>query len=164
MERGERASVGLVELSTALAVVGMQLFARTYPIGTPQHDRPHARLLDRLHVRVPDESGWRSEVPFPNPGDLRSWDAIVKPAGVRIAIEAETRLTDCQELQRRMTQKQRDGGCDRLILPVSDTRPNRAFLRDNRRTLRTDFPVSGSVAPRALEHGRDPGGDAIIVL
>jgi hypothetical protein len=163
MERGERASVGLVEVAAALAVVGMDLSARAYPAGTPQRDRAHARLLERLRVLLPPELGWRAEVPFPNAGDLRSWDAMVKPGDVRVAIEAETRASDCQELQRRMSQKRRDGGCDRLLLLFADTRANRAFVQDNRAALLIDFPVTGTAALRALVAGRDPGGDAIVL-
>ena len=102
-------------------------------------------------------------MPLPGYGELRTWDAMVLPAGKRVAIEAETRVRDGQELQRRLNVKRRNGRVDRLILLLANTRANRAFLPDPG-SLRDPFPVSGPVALRALERGEDPGGDAIIML
>jgi hypothetical protein len=50
-----------------------------------------------------------TEVPLPNPGDRRSWDALVILERARVGIEAETRAIDSQELKRRLTACARGG-------------------------------------------------------
>ena len=82
--------------------------------------------------------------------------------GVVIGIEGETRPTDMQELGRRLALKKRDGGVDRLILVLADTAWCRRLIRLN--DLDAAFPVPGKVALRALGEGRDPGGDAIVLV
>lgn len=164
IERDEDHGVSVVELAQLLAVVGLQLSARAYPHGSPSRDRAHGELLARLRKGLPAGIGWRTEVPLPNPGDLRAWDALVRLDGRRIGIEAETRPRDGQDLQRRLALKRRDGGVDHMILLLADTRSNRAFVREWAETFRADFPLDGRAALEALCAGRDPGGSAIILL
>ncbi len=83
---------------------------------------------------------------------------------LRIGVDAETRARDAQELQRRLTQKQRDGGVDRLILLLADTRHNRAFLRAVGAGFLADFPVSSRHALERLAVSQDPGGNAMVLL
>ena len=97
-------------------------------------------------------------------GDLRTWDATLRHGALLITIEAEARPRDGRELQRRLALKLRDGGIDRLILLLRDTRSNRAFLREFGALLVPDFPVAGAVALAALRAGAAPTGDAIILL
>ena len=84
-------------------------------------------------------------------------------SGVEAIIEAETRIDDVQALERRISAKQRDLGCRRVILLVSDTRHNRAVL-NGVPSLRARFPVSTRACLMALAQGRDPGGDAFVIL
>ena len=144
--------------------MGLDLWTRAYSVAEPQRDAAHARLLERLRSRLPVGLDWWTEVPFPNAGDLRSWDGMVRPQGLRVAVEAETRPGDGQELQRRMARKRRDGEVDRLILLLADTRWNCLLVREYQGQWAADFPVPGRRALRALERGLDPGGDAIILL
>ena len=65
---------------------------------------------------------------------------MVRPARLRVAIEAETRPRDGQELQRRLERKRADGMVDRLILLLSNTRSNRAFVRDFGDSMAAAFP------------------------
>jgi transcriptional regulator with XRE-family HTH domain len=164
LERGEVASPGFVEVAAAYAVVGLDLSVRSYPSGDAHRDRGHAQLLERLRVRLPAGVGWRLEVPFPQHGDLRAWDAVIRLESLLVAVEAETRLRDSQEVQRRLNRKRADGRADRLILLVADTRSNRAFLRSVGDAFMESFPIPGPIALRRLEQGLDPGGDAIIRL
>ena len=105
-----------------------------------------------------------TEVPLPTSGERRAWDALIRFAGVRIGVEAETRVRDSQALQRRLALKRRDGRVEHVILLLGDTRHNRAFVRDAPPGLLVDFPVSGRAALRRLERGEDPGGSAIVLL
>ena len=97
-------------------------------------------------------------------GDMRAWDAKLIGAGVRIGVEAETRLVDAQALTRRLALKRRDGDVDHVILLVADTRGNRAVLRAFADALAADFPVPGARALAALTAGRDPEGSAILLM
>jgi hypothetical protein len=142
----------------------MELSARAYPAGPALRDAAHLALLERLRKWIGAAFTWRTEVPLGPPGDQRAWDAVLTGIGVRIAVEAETRLRDLQALLRRLELKRRDGQVDRLVLLVADTRANRAFLRVASGLLVQSFPVPHAVALAALSDGRDPGGDAIVLL
>jgi transcriptional regulator with XRE-family HTH domain len=164
IERGEAPGVSLVDLARALAIVGLSLQVRAYPEGSALRDSAHLGLLEGLRRCLGPGCTWRTEVPLPNPGDRRAWDALIGLAGIRIGVEAETRVRDAQELQRRLSAKRRDGGVDHVILLLSDTRHNRAFLRAAGPGFRADFPVDGRAALRRLATASDPGGSAIILL
>jgi hypothetical protein len=132
--------------------------------GEPLRDAPQLKVLGRLQERLPQEAGWATEVPLPNPGDQRAWDAVIRVVDVRIGVEAETRGRDSQSLQRKLALKRRDGGVDHVILLMADTRHNRSFLRAAGMGLTQDFPIPGRIALARLEAGQDPGGSAIILL
>jgi len=82
--------------------------------------------------------------------------------GPSIGVEGETRPTDMQELQRRLLLKKRDGRVDRLILVLADTEWCRRLNRLN--DLSETFLMPGKVALKAIADGRDPGGDAIVLI
>jgi hypothetical protein len=88
---------------------------------------------------------------------------VIDGAGFRAMVEAETRLNDLQATERRARGKQRDLGLDRLILLVADTRHNRAVLEAHPELFER-YPISTRACLLALRDGRDPGGDAIVVL
>lgn len=98
------------------------------------------------------------------PGDLRAWDAALNNTECEIGVDAETRLRDFQVVDRRIMLKLRDSGYRRAILLLSPTRANRDALREHRQLLSANYPVTGRVALAALRAGRDPGGNAIIVV
>jgi len=164
LERGEAPSIPLPLLARALAVVGCDLHVRGYPAGSPVRDRAHLALLERLHRNIAGSVRWSTEVPFPNAGDRRAWDAIARIASIRVGIEAETRARDSQDLQRRLATKQRDGLVDHVILLLADTRHNRAFIAAAGEGFRAAFPIDGRTALERLKIGLDPGGNAIILL
>jgi hypothetical protein len=146
------------------AVVGLELAVRLYPRGEPIRDAAHLRLLERLRARIGPMWRWRTEVPLPLPGDRRAWDAVVSRAGIVIAIEAETKLTDIQALERRLALKRRDGGIDRVVLLVARTARNQEAIRAAGAGLIAAFPIRARTVLRALEEGDDIGGCAVVVL
>ncbi len=164
IERGLAPTVSLLTLARLLAVVGLELGAKAYPGGQPLRDSAHLALLERLRSRVSSRLTWRTEVVLPIPGDRRAWDACIFLRPGTIGVEAETRPRDLQELQRRLSLKKRDGGVERVILLLANTRWNRALVRDNRERLTVEFPIAADRALAALAAGRDPGGDACILL
>jgi transcriptional regulator with XRE-family HTH domain len=162
IERGRYLRASIETLGRLCAVVGLDLSIRAFPGGQPLRDRAHIELLDRFRRAVGPGWAWTSEAPLPIPGDKRAWDRVLKGAGLRIGVEGETRPTDMQDLGRRLALKKRDGGVQRLILVLADTTWCRRLVRLN--DLDAAFPVPGKVALRALAEGRDPGGDAIVLI
>lgn len=157
-------SVPILDYVAAAAAVGLDVSIRVYPVGPPLRDRAHAVLLERLRARLDATLRWRTEVPLPNSGDMRAWDAAIEGPGFAIGVEAETRVRDGQEIERRLSTKQRDGGMDHVILLLADTRSNRQFVRDRRASLEAKFPVSARKALAALADGRSPGGNSLVLL
>ena len=164
LELGQVPGASLPVLSAALAVVGLDLSVRTYPGGRVHRTAGHARLLERLRVELAPSAGWRTEVPFPNAGDRRAWDALIGIADVRIGVEAETRARDEQEIERRLALKRRDGRVYHVILLLANTQGNRLFVRAIGAGFRSAFPMDGKVMLARLRAGLDPQGSAIILL
>jgi hypothetical protein len=163
VERGLANHVGLTDLATMLSVVGLDLSARAYPGGQPLRDEGHRLLLDRFRAMLPAGTPWRTEVPLPGPGDQRAWDAAIELWRLRVGVEAESRPTDLQELGRRLGLKWRDGGMDRMVLVLADTRANRAFLCQAGDSLRAMFPLQGRAAVAALRQAEDPSCNLLLL-
>jgi len=97
-------------------------------------------------------------------GDLRAWDAVIDGAEGPIAVEAETRLSDLQALDRKIALKRRDSRIDIAILLVNDTAANRRILKTHRETLRAGFPLDGREILAALRAGNRPTASGVVVL
>lgn len=163
IERGLVPTVGVIELARLLAVLGRDLSMKVYPGGNALRDSAHLELVGRLTRRVPAGVRWRTEVAIEGSTDRRAWDLVIylrPPVGV----EAENRVRDLQDLERRVALKKRDSGMGRVILLLRDTRWNRGILAAHRDRLRRSFPITSATALAAIEAGRDPGGDAIVLL
>jgi transcriptional regulator with XRE-family HTH domain len=162
IERAEAEWVSVVTLARLCAIVGLDLAVRAYPGGVPLRDARHARLLEKQRSKLHPSLGWALEVPLPNPGDQRAWDAMIRGAGWRYGVECELNPIDGQTLMRRITLKQRDGMVDGVNLLLPDTRQVRLFNREYAAALKDMFPVPSSIALAQLAAGKDPGGSAII--
>ena len=101
---------------------------------------------------------------MPDRGDLRGWDGVVVAEGWADPVEAETRPTDMQALQRRLALKLRDSGFTEVILLILDSRHNRGLIREYRTLLSDTFPVPGYRALELLGAGVAPGGSSIVLL
>lgn len=164
LERGEVLSPSTDFLASCCAVVGLELALRTYPRGDPLRDRGQRALLDRLRRVIHPGLVWRTEVPLPIEGDLRAWDSEVRGRGWLMHVEAETRLSDGQALERRVALKIRDGGPGHVMLLVADTRANRSAIAALRSGLRETFPLDSRAVLAALRQGRDPGASGLVIL
>ena len=162
VERGTYPTAPLGTFVRVATALGLDLSVRTFPGGEPIRDKAQVALLERFRKAVGESWQWAAEVPLPILGDRRAWDRTMRRHGTLIGVEGETRPTDMQELQRRLAIKKRDGQVDRLILVLADTEWCRRLIRLN--DVETSFPVPGRVALRALAEGRDPGGDAVVLL
>jgi transcriptional regulator with XRE-family HTH domain len=163
IERGDVIGVSLGMLVQIAAVVGLDLPARTFPGPDPLRDAGQIALIERLRARLGPGLRLRIEVPLPAPS-LRAWDGVIESKQDSRAVEAETGITDLQDLDRRVHLKMRDGNVDGVILLVADTRRNRAALRSTPPSWRESFALDGARALRDLGEGRLPAGSALIVL
>ncbi|HEX8938865.1 MAG TPA: helix-turn-helix domain-containing protein [Candidatus Limnocylindrales bacterium] len=164
VERAAAREASLRSLMILAGVVGLELSVRAYPAGPPVRDAGQLALLGRLRARLPASARWSDEVPLPVEGDRRAWDAVITLDGVRVAVEAETRLLDVQAVRRRLNLKLRDDpSVGRLVLLIPATRTNRATLRTVG-GLGPDFPLPSAVALRSLAAGRPPDANATVFL
>jgi transcriptional regulator with XRE-family HTH domain len=162
-ERGEPAALTLDLAARIAPVVGLQLAASLHPNGDPVRDRAQLALLERFRKRLHPSLSWRTEVPMPIVGDMRAADGLVGGHFGAILVEAETRVTDCQAVERKASLKQRDLGADRLILVFADTPNNRSVLALHPK-LRDRFPVRMRGCLAALARGDNSGGDCLVLL
>ena len=79
-----------------------------------------------------------------------------------MGVEAETRLTDVQAVDRRIGVKCRDSGIPVAILVLADTWTNRLAVRSAGSVLRAFFPLAGIEAARTLRAGALPTVNALI--
>jgi transcriptional regulator with XRE-family HTH domain len=163
IENGLAPHVDLELLSRIASTLGAELSLNVHPIGPPVRDKAHVALLQRFAARLGPGITWRTEVPIPVPGDLRSADGVATGADFDAVVEAETRLGDVQATERRLRSKQRDLGTSRAILLVADTRHDRGVIAALPQ-LRRQFPVGTRAALAALGTGRDPGADCLVIL
>jgi transcriptional regulator with XRE-family HTH domain len=164
IERGLSPDLSVGTAARVFAVLSYELAVRSFPNGDPIRDAAHAALLERLHVLCHHSLVWRTEVPLPIPGDPRAWDATIRGQLFRAGVEGETRFRDLQALDRRLALKERDGGMDRLILVLLDSRANREAVRAHASWVDQRFPVAGNRALQLLAAGLDPGGTCLILL
>jgi transcriptional regulator with XRE-family HTH domain len=169
IEAGVAPHIDLDLLSRIASALGAELSIGVHPIGPPVRDKAHVALLERFAARLGPDVTWQTEVPIPLPGDLRSADGVVgiratAPAwNLEAIVEAETRLHDVQETERKLRAKQRDLGTPRAILLVADTRHNRRVIAAIPEIQR-QFPVGTRSCLAALKAGRDPGADCLVIL
>ena len=164
IERGRTPEVSILRMTQLAEVVGLELSVRLFAGGSPIRDDAHAALLGRCRDKMHPSLRWSIEVPLPNPGDDRAWDAMVSGPDWRYGVEAETAPRDVQALSRRLALKLRDGGVDAVLLVLPRTRRVREFLAASRGMLDEAFPVPGPTALARLKDGLDPEGGSIILL
>jgi hypothetical protein len=164
LERGTLANMGVVELAQFGAAVGLRLHARYYPAGGGLRDVGQLDLLRRFRARIGDRWSWQLEAPLNIPGDLRAFDAVLRNSHTSIVVEAITRLRDAQSQLRSATLKQRDGGVGRLVLLVRKSDANRRALAEAGDLISTAFPLRTRASLAALQEGRDPGENGIVLL
>jgi hypothetical protein len=146
------------------AMLGLDIPLRAYPNGDAVRDAAQLALLARFRAQLPANVRHRTEVPLGIGGDRRAWDEVVQAVDWSLAVEAETRIRDVQALNRRIALKCRDGGVDRVLLLVADTRHNRHVLRLAADEFAAAFPIRGRDALEALLAGRRPAGSSVVLL
>jgi transcriptional regulator with XRE-family HTH domain len=163
VEHGQVAGVSVDELARHASAVGLRLFVRLYPGGRRPLDAPQLQLLTRLRERCSPQWTWQTEMPMPMEGDLRAADGVLS-GPCTVVVEAITRFADFQAQSRAALLKKRDLSAKRLILLVASTTTNRHILRGAGDVAHAAFPLPTKTVLAALEAGRDPGGDGIVLL
>ena len=79
-------------------------------------------------------------------------------------MECITRLTDAQGQVRSILLKQAAAHLSRVVLVLSDTRHNRSAVRSAAPTLDPAFPLSQRSLIRALDAGRLPDANGLVLL
>ena len=81
IENGAAPHVDIDILARAASVLGHELGIRVHPVSAPVRDKAHIALLARFAARLGPSITWRTEVPMPIPGDLRSADGFAVGSG-----------------------------------------------------------------------------------
>lgn len=164
VEHGRIAGVKMIDLARHAAAVELKPWFRLFPAGRRPLDAPQLATLQRFRDRISAAWSVAVEVPIPIAGDLRAADAVISIPGCRCLIEVITRLADWQAQVRAARRKHRDLGTDRLLLVFAETTTNRRQLRSIPEAAMAEFPARTRDALLALRMGRDPGGDAIVLI
>jgi transcriptional regulator with XRE-family HTH domain len=164
LERGRLSAVTYRQLALLGAAVGMNVSVRAFPAGRRLLDAPQLALLADLRARAHPSWRWATEVPIPLPGDFRAVDATAAIPGCVLACELWTRLADWQAQSRAALLKQRDLGADRLVVVLRGSRANRSALGQAGAVAPESFPTGTRSCLEALAAGRDPGGNAIVLI
>jgi transcriptional regulator with XRE-family HTH domain len=165
LERAELQRVPPDELAAVAAVLGLDLRIAAYPAGDPVRDHVQLRLLEALHARLHPSIAWRTEVPLPGAGDRRAWDAVAIAEQAWTGVEGISRVGAADATLRRVNLKLGDDArVQRGVLLVSDTARNRDVLRLALPSVRADFPLQTREVLAALEAGKSPRLNGVVLL
>jgi transcriptional regulator with XRE-family HTH domain len=160
-----RASPGLRMLARWAAAVGLELRLAAYRGGAPLRDAAQLRLLARARGAIGGPWAWATEVAVTAaPLERRAFDAVLSRDGIRIGLEAVTRLTDVQAQVRALTLKRTAGGLDCMVIVLANTRHNREALLHASPTMDAAFPLRTRAVLQALRQGRAPGADGLMLV
>jgi transcriptional regulator with XRE-family HTH domain len=161
IERDEAPWLSIVDAARIVSVLGLDLWVKTYPAGSPLRDAGHAKLIAAFERRLPPVVTVRREWPIPH-GNGQAIDLLLDGLPRRTGVEAETVLEDEQALERRLSLKRDAANLGRMILLVKDSVRNRRAVAGS--GLRRAFPAGTRQVLSALARGEDPGADGLVVL
>jgi hypothetical protein len=164
LERNRLPNVGLLTLSTIASILGLEPSLTFHAVGRALRDKGHEALIGRLLKVISPAWHAMREAPFPNPGDPRSWDVLLRLESYLVGIEAETRIRDLQALVRRMRDRARGGGTDVILIVLSDSAHNRELVDQFRAALGDEFSSSPRHLLAGLREGRPLPGSGVILL
>lgn len=167
IERGKVASLSILVAARISAVLGLDMWFRTYPGGTARRDAAHGARLQRVLNNTRPPLGSRTEVGLPQradqPTELRAWDAVLYGGGERTAIEMEMRIRDGQALERRLALKRRDDQVDHFLLVLADTRTNRQVIAEDPELFAPLTRLRTATVLKILREGRHPPSGFIFI-
>lgn len=164
LEANKVPELSLQNLSEWAGVFGLEPSLPLRKVGPPLRDKGHQALIARLTSILSASWTVRREMPFPNLGDMRSWDLFLRLGHQIVGVEAETRIRDIQALVRRMRERARDGGTDCIVLVLSDTVTNRQLVSELRDALGPEFGAGPGDLLRSLKTGTPLPGSGVILI
>lgn len=164
LEANQVPELSIQALSEWASIFGLEPSLPLRQIGSSLRDKGHQALIGRFLAIVSPTWRMRREMPFPNTGDPRSWDVLLRLAGQIVGVEAETRIRDIQALVRRMRERARDGGVDWIVLVLSDSVTNRQLVGQLRNALGSEFNSAPSDLMNALRTGKPLPGSGVILI
>ena len=146
-------------------VLGLKPRFDLYRVDEGLRDQGSVGLVNRFCALLSPVWSVMREAPFPNLGDFRSWDVLLRlGSSFRVGVEAETRLRELEELVRRIRQRELHGGVNEILVLLSRSGHNRS----NRETLRAALGPNYLAPPgdllAALRTGRQLPGSGVILL
>ena len=163
LEAGYAPLPNLVTAARVARVVGLELSVRCFPAAGQLRDAAHVALIGRFVNRLHQDIRRFFEAPV-QPGDARAWDVLLGIGDGLVGVAAETRIRDLQALLRRERAKQAEGGVDRLLLLVANTKHNRLTLRQAGPVLVESLPMSTRAVMACLRRGELPAADGLVIL
>lgn len=157
-------TASVVRIAEIASLLGLELSAGLHPIGDTLRDRGHQALLERFRAEIAATYTVRAEVPLPQPGDLRSWDLVLRSPGQVIGVEAETRIRDMQALVRRIRQRERDGGVDEILVVLSASQVNTRLVHELREVLGERYATTPRALLRVLRTGAPIPGSGVVLV
>jgi transcriptional regulator with XRE-family HTH domain len=156
--------VSIIDIAAASALLGLEPALSLHRAGPALRDKGHEALIGRLLRLLAPAWHVAREVPFPNPGDPRWWDLLLRLPDFRLGVEAETRIRDMQAQIRRMKERAMEGGADALLLILSDSAHNRRLVDDLRQGLGEAFGARPADLLQALRAGERLPGSGVVLL
>jgi transcriptional regulator with XRE-family HTH domain len=164
VERGDP-MVGIDTACRVANAVGLKLWVRAFPIGTPSlRDTGQLRIAQLLSAVAHTSYHVTMELPL---GDLRSADLVFYGPTEILHVEIERVIADLQDQYRRASDKRemlagRHSRPVRLVFAVEDTRRNREALRPHSVLVTKMCPAGSRVVMQALKTGRPLERDGLL--
>lgn len=168
IEAGQVEAVTVERLAEMASVLGLELSMGLHPLGDPIRDKGQQALARRFESPLSPRWQVTSETLLPMPGDLRSWDKLLRlrdetPRYV-VGVDLETRIHDMQALVRRTRLRERDGQVDAILLVLSDSATNRRLVDELRTMLGPSYATSSRSLLGALRSGTRLAGSGVILV
>jgi hypothetical protein len=142
LEANQVEAVTVVRLAEMASILGLELSIGLHPIGDPIRDKGQQALANRFDSLLSPRWAVTNETLLPLPGDLRSWNKLLRLAGTSdrsgaylVGVDLETRIRDVQALVRRTHLRERDGGLNAILIVLSDSATNRRHVGQFREAL-----------------------------
>jgi transcriptional regulator with XRE-family HTH domain len=165
LERNELEAPDLVQVCRAARALGLRGHVKLYPAGEPVRDSAQLNLLTRFEAALGPPLRMRREVPIPIQGDMRAWDAMVDGDGPPFFVEGESHVRDIQDVDRRITLKQRDDPrATTVVLVLTRSDHHRRLLETHREALRALLPLDGVTILRSIRSGKRPTASGLLLL
>lgn len=168
IEERQIADVSLRRLCEMASLLGLEPALTLHPLGDPIRDKGQQALGRRFDGLLAAAWSVTSEALLPLPGDLRSWDRLLRLIGARerhlVGVDLESRVRDVQDLVRRSRLRERDGGVDAILIVLSDSATNRSLVDQLSEALGPAYATPSRAIRAALRMGHPLPGSGVLLV